>query len=203
MPAPHPPGFYARSAEDVARDLLGDIVVSTVDGVRTSGRIVEAEAYIGPEDDASHAAARIGRTQRNGAMYGPPGLAYVYLIYGMYWCLNTVTTREDFPAAVLIRALEPLEGTETMRARRAGRSDRDLARGPGRLCQALGINGALNAHFLDREPLVILPGEPVRDIVATPRIGITRAADWPLRFIEAGSPWVSSAGTRPAPRRRR
>src|SRR5207253_9005206 len=113
-----PRSFYRRSAEQVARDLLGAVLISTVGAKRTSGRIVEAEAYIGPDDDASHAAARIGRTSRNETMFGHAGLAYVYRIYGTHWCLNAVTGPVGFPAAVLIRALEPLTGLAVMRARR-------------------------------------------------------------------------------------
>lgn len=172
-------------------------LVSRVGGVETVGRIVETEAYVGPHDDASHAAARIGRTARNASMYGTPGTAYVYRIYGIHWCLNIVTDANDYPAAVLIRALEPLEGLEHMRRRRA-RSDRPIAdrglcSGPGRLADALGVTGMLDAHPLDRVPLWLREGDPVpaSRIVAGPRIGVTRAVDWPLRFCEGGSPWLS------------
>jgi DNA-3-methyladenine glycosylase len=189
--------WYARPAENVARDLLGAVIVSSVDGLVTAGRIVETEAYIGPHDDASHAAERIGRTQRNDAMFGTPGIAYVYRIYGIHWCLNVVTDRIDYPAAVLIRAIEPVEGIEHMRARRsAGQKqlpDRALTSGPGKLAAALGITGHLNAHMLDRAPLRITAGRRIPDemTVTGPRVGITRAADWPLRFWEKGSGWVS------------
>ncbi|NJD09135.1 MAG: DNA-3-methyladenine glycosylase [Gemmatimonadetes bacterium] len=191
------PGFFARPAEVVARDLLGCVLFSAIDGVRTSGRIVETEAYIGPHDPASHAAERIGRTVRNQAMYGPPGMAYVYRSYGVHWCLNAVTDRQDYPAAVLIRALEPQEGLETMRARRWGSGrvapDRELCRGPGRLTAALAITGALAGHPLARMPLWIEPGAGLSaaDVACGPRIGIAQAADWPLRFWQRGSPWVS------------
>lgn len=173
------------------------VLVSTVGGVETAGRIVETEAYIGPHDDASHAAARIGRTARNGSMFGAPGIAYVYRIYGMHWCLNIVTDEIDFPAAVLLRALEPLHGLDVMRARRhAGQKhlpDTALASGPGRLAAALGITGDHDGHPLQREPLLITAATPVaaESITAGPRVGITRAADWPLRFREAGSAWTS------------
>jgi DNA-3-methyladenine glycosylase len=189
--------WYARPAETVARELLGTIIISTIGGMETAARIVETEAYIGPHDDASHAAERIGRTSRNEAMYGAPGSAYVYRIYGIHWCLNVVTDRVDFPAAVLIRAVEPIDGIEHMRARRtAGQKhlpDSALTSGPGRLAQALGIDGALNGHVLDRPPLHVAAGAPLAaDAVACgPRIGITRAADWPLRFWEKGGRWVS------------
>lgn len=195
---PLPAAFYERGAEEVARDLLGAVIVSDVGGLRTAGRIVETEAYLGARDPASHAAERIGRTARNESMFGPGGIAYVYFIYGMHWCLNAVTGERDVASAVLIRALEPVEGLEVMRERRALRSgrgprDRDLARGPARLAEALGITGALDGHDLARPPLVIAQGQPVSDeeVAVGPRIGITRAADWPLRFYLEGSPWVS------------
>jgi DNA-3-methyladenine glycosylase len=183
--------------------LLGKVIVSTIGDERCAVRIVETEAYTGPEDDASHAAARIGRTLRNRAMFGPPGIAYVYRIYGIHWCLNVVTDAVDHPAAVLIRAAEPLEGLETLRARRPGRPDRDLLRGPGNLCAALGITGEHDHHPFDRPPLVILDGEFVsgRAVETGGRIGVSRAADLPLRFWIRGSPWVSR--TRPTPTTRR
>lgn len=188
--------FYARPAETVARDLLGRVLVSTIGGTEVRGRIVETEAYVGPHDDASHAAARIGRTARNDVMFGEPGVAYVYRIYGVHWCLNAVTDMEGFPAAVLIRALEPVQGMAVMRRRRGAAPaspDRALASGPGKLAAALAITGEHNGHPLDRSPLWITPGEPLAPtaIVAGPRIGITRAADLPLRFHERGSPWIS------------
>ncbi len=172
--------------------LIGKLIRSTLGGRETAGRIVETEAYTGPDDPACHAAARIGRTPRNQAMYGPPGTAYVFLSYGIHWCLNAVTDSEGYPAAVLIRALEPVAGLKTMRERR-GVPDRDLARGPGRLTQALDITGALDAHPLDAPPLTIHDAPAVKPdaILAAPRIGITRAADWPLRFTLRGSPWIS------------
>jgi DNA-3-methyladenine glycosylase len=191
--------WYARPAEVVARELLGAVIISTIDNVETAGRIVETEAYIGPHDDASHAAARIGRTRRNDAMYGVPGSAYVYRIYGIHWCLNVVTDRVDFPAAVLIRAIAPVHGIDHMHARRSrGHTrlpDSALASGPGRLAAALGITGVHNAHPLDRLPLCIVAGARMDDaaIGCGPRIGITRAADWPLRFWESGSAWISRA----------
>jgi DNA-3-methyladenine glycosylase len=189
--------FFARPAPIVARELLGALIVSTVGGRRAVGRIVETEAYTGPEDPASHAAERIGRTRRNQTMFGPPGRAYVYRIYGVHWCLNAVTDREGHPGAVLIRAAEPLAGLGIMRTRRfGGRPGRDnlLASGPGRLAQALGVTGALDGHRLDRGPLRLCAGEPLPDaaVGAGPRIGISRAADWPLRFFELGNPHVSA-----------
>lgn len=200
---PLPPAFYARAADEVARGLLGAVLVSTTGGALTSGRIVETEAYMGPHDPASHAAERVGRTARNAAMFGPPGIAYVYRIYGLHWCLNAVTGEEGYPAAVLIRALEPLDGIDVMLRRRglgaaaggAGRRrrDRTLTSGPARLAEALAIDGALNGHPLQAPPLVLAEHEPVdeAEIETAPRIGVTRAADWPLRFFIRDNPWVS------------
>jgi DNA-3-methyladenine glycosylase len=129
-------------------------------------------------------------------MFGPPGIAYVYRIYGVHWCLNVVTGATGDPAAVLIRAVEPLAGLDVMRARRGARtlpSDRDLARGPGRLAEALGITGALDRHTLQQPPLWVATGEPLAParVGVGPRIGVTRAVDWELRFFEKGSRWVS------------
>jgi DNA-3-methyladenine glycosylase len=188
--------FFARPAEIVARELLGMTLVSTIGGRQTAGRIVETEAYVGPHDDASHAAARIGRTPRNDVMFKEPGLAYVYRIYGVHWCLNAVTDRVEFPAAVLIRAIEPIVGLIEMRRRRGldpSAPDRMIASGPGKLAASLGITGDHNEHPLDRSPLWIEQGVSIakKDVVAGPRIGITKAADWPLRFHEKNSPWVS------------
>jgi DNA-3-methyladenine glycosylase len=190
--APLPRAFYARPAQEVAPLLIGKLIRSSIGGVVTAGRIVETEAYTGPDDPASHAAERIGRTLRNDAMFGAPGTAYVFRSYGIHWCLNAVTDREDFPAAVLIRALEPVLGMDAMRDRR-GVGDRDLARGPGRLAQALGITAELDGHPLHLPPLAILDAPRVRpeSIVHGGRIGISQAADWPLRFTLRDSPWLS------------
>ncbi len=183
--------FFARGVEAVARGLLGARLVSTVGGITTAGVIVETEAYRGGDDPASHAATRVGRTDRNAAMFGPPGRAYVYRIYGMHWCVNVVTGQEDEPQAVLLRALDPLVGREEM-ARRRGRADA-LASGPGRLCQALSITGSLYGHDLRRPPLVIRAGWSVLDsqVGVSGRIGVRAAADWPLRFFVRGNPSVS------------
>lgn len=187
------PQFYARPAPDVARDLLGCVLRREGpdgDGI-VAGRIVETEAYTGLDDPASHAAARIGRTARNDPLFGPPGTAYVHLNYGIHWCLNAVTGSEGEPAGVLIRALEPLEGLERMRARRDGRPE--LTNGPGRLTQALAIGPGLQRHPLDRRPLCILRGEPVADVHVgrSARIGISRAVDLPYRFTDVRSAWLS------------
>jgi DNA-3-methyladenine glycosylase len=190
--APLPPEFYSRPARDVAPALIGHYLVSTVGGGRTVGRIVETEAYTGPDDPASHAAERIGRTARNAAMFGPPGTAYVYRSYGIHWCLNAVTDAIDHPGAVLIRALEPVEGLDLMRARR-GAKDRDLARGPGRLTEALAITGDLDGHSLQDPPLLLCGGVSPHpgNIEVGPRIGISRAVERPLRFTLAGSRYLS------------
>jgi DNA-3-methyladenine glycosylase len=176
----------------VARRLLGQVVVSELGGRRTAGRIVEVEAYVGPDDPASHAfGAR--RTPRCEVMYGPPGRAYVYFTYGMHWCLNAVTEGEGFPAAVLIRAHEPLEGLDLMRRRRGDVADAVLCAGPARLCQALGITGKENGAPLQTGRLRILgsPGRSRERVLVTSRIGVSAGADLPLRFVVAGSPWAS------------
>ena len=170
--------FYARPTEEVARGLLGRILVSDVGGRRhrTAGRIVEVEAYVGPHDPACHAYGH-RRTARTEPLYGPPGTAYVYFTYGMHWCLNAVTE-------------EPVAGLDTMRERRG---KEPLCAGPARLCEALGVTGALNGISLQRGQLRIVDGPAPRKsaIVTGPRIGITQAADWPLRFYLKDSPWVS------------
>lgn len=184
--------FYDRDTEIVARQMLGAVLECESDGGRASGIIVETEAYVGEHDAACHAAA--GRTRRTEPLYGPPGNAYVYFIYGMHWCVNAVTRAEDLPSAVLIRALEPLEGLPLMRRRRPrARSDLELTNGPGKLCAALGIDSRMNGVPLQRRPLVIRAGASVadRDVTITPRIGITQAADWPLRYFVRDNLFVS------------
>lgn len=187
-----PASFYARPTPEVARRLLGHILVSRIGGRRVAGRIVETEAYIGPDDPACHGyGAR--RTRRNASLFGAPGTAYVYFTYGMHWCLNAVTEAVGFPAAVLIRALEPLAGVATMRRRRGGVGEGQLCSGPARLCEALGVTGRHDGGSLQRGVLRIVrrhAGQRL-DIMVTPRIGITRAVDWPLRFLIKDSPWVS------------
>jgi DNA-3-methyladenine glycosylase len=187
--------FYDGPAEKVARELLGAYLVSDVGGGRCVGRIVETEAYPGPHDPASHAARSIGRTARNDPMFGPAGTAYVHLNFGIHWCLNAVVGAEGYPAAVLIRAAEPVSGLEVMRERRTGRNDRELMSGPGRLTQALGIGPNLQRHRLSDAPLVICWGERLPDdrIVRTTRIGISRGADREWRYCDVTSPWLSRA----------
>lgn len=179
--------FFLRPTLEVARDLLGRRLVRLLEGERLAGRISEVEAYVGEDDLASHAA--MGLTARNRPMYGPGGLAYVYLIYGMHHCLNVVTEGEGFPAAVLIRAMEPLEGTATMQANRGGQPQRALTNGPGKLCQALAIDRRLNSHDLTAGvELWLERGEPApaRAIVTTPRVNVggdQRARAIPWRFV--------------------
>jgi DNA-3-methyladenine glycosylase len=185
---PLPAAFYSRDTEVVARELLGAVLECTARGARCRGRIVEAEAYTGEEDLACHAAA--GRTARTELLYGPPGRAYVYFIYGMHWCVNAVTRRAGLPSAVLIRAVEPIEGIEVMRRRRRGRPDRELTNGPGKLCEAFGISGPRHhGASLVTSPLKVREGDwiPDQDVEVTPRIGITRAAERPLRWIVRSS----------------
>ena len=136
----------------------------------------------------------VGRTARTEHLYGPPGISYVYFIYGMYWCFNAVTREAGLPSAVLVRALEPLDGIALMHQRRPRiKNDVDLTNGPGKLCTALGITGAMTGKSLQRKPLVIREGAPLAndDIQVTTRIGITKSADWPLRWIIRGNRFVS------------
>ena len=188
-------GFYARETLIVARQLLGQRLVRILNGQRLSGCIVEVEAYIGQGDQACHAAR--GLTPRTAVMFGPPGQAYVYLIYGLHHCLNVVTEREGFPAAVLIRALEPLEGLSVMRSHRAGRLDHELTNGPGKLCQAMGITRKMNsADLVSGDVLFIEEGAPVPDatVQTTPRIGVRgdeQALTAPWRFFIRDSPFRS------------
>ena len=176
--------FFARSVHDVAPDLIG--VTLLVDGV--GGRIVEVEAY-DHEDPASHGFR--GRTDRNASMFGPPGHAYVYRSYGIHWCLNFVCEEVGVANAVLLRALEPTRGLEQMRARRGLEDERLLCSGPGRLCQALGVTREHDGLALDRPPFELLAGDSPVDVVNGPRIGITRAAELPWRYAEAGSRFLS------------
>lgn len=192
-----PASFYRRETELVARDLLGCILEYKTPEGTASGLIVETEAYLGEHDEACHAAA--GRTARTAPLYGKPGTSYVYFIYGMYWCFNAVTRDEGLPSAVLVRALEPLAGIPLMRRRRPhAKTDRDLTNGPGKLCGALGIGREANELSLQRGPLVIRRGREFseKEVRVTPRIGITRSVDWPLRWIVAGNPYVSGGRAR-------
>ena len=183
-----PRDFYARPATEVSRDCLGKILVHG----KTAGRIVETEAYLGVDDRAAHAWR--GITDRTRIMFGPPGHAYVYFIYGMYECLNFVAEEPGKAGCVLIRAVEPLAGIATMRRRRpSAHRMEDLASGPGKLTLALGITRKQNGADLTRGPLHVrrLADEPPFKIEVTPRIGIKHCADWPLRFLIAGNRFVS------------
>jgi DNA-3-methyladenine glycosylase len=187
--------FFARHTVVVARDLIGCLLVHDSEDDRTVGRIVEAEAY-GREDPGSH--ANRGQTPRNSPMFEEPGHAYVYFTYGMHFCLNAVAHTPGVPGAVLLRAVEPLEGIELMRARRGSVRDRDLARGPGRLTQAFGLHRDHNRLDLTRPPLYVCAGEryPEGAVAAGPRIGLGSTQDgraW--RFHVTGSPWVSKGPT--------
>lgn len=175
-----PTSFFDRPVLDVARDLIGTTLL--VDGV--GGPLVEVEAY-DQTDPASHSFN--GPTPRNAAMFGPPGHAYVYKIYGIHWCLNFVCQPGS---AVLIRALEPTHGTHLMAERRGGLPARQLCSGPGKLCQALGVTIAQNGLPLDAPPFELLPGE-ASEIHAGPRIGITKGVDTPWRFVARHSPFLS------------
>jgi DNA-3-methyladenine glycosylase len=178
-----PRSFYDRNTIDVARELLGKYLVLRSGGEERIGRIVETEAYLGPHDLAAHSAR--GRTARTEVMFGPPGHAYVYLIYGMHWCMNVVTEGEGHASAVLLRALEPVHGLD-------GRSQ-----GPGLLCRAIGIDRRLNGHDLCSAEFHITEPDRVHprlSIVRRPRIGVDYAGHWArrlLRFYVRGNAWVS------------
>lgn len=178
------PADFDGDSHIVAQQLIGAVLL--VDGV--GGRIVETEAY-DREDPASHSYS--GPTPRNQAMFGPPGRAYVYRSYGIHWCLNFVCREEGHGAGVLIRAIEPLQGLETMRERRGLADEKLLCAGPGRVGQALGIVHAFNGMRLDRAPFKVVAREGPMDIVTGPRIGISKAADVPWRFGLAHSPFLS------------
>jgi DNA-3-methyladenine glycosylase len=183
------PAFFARSVHQVAPELVGAQLY--VDGV--GGAIVEVEAY-DHEDPAAHGYR--GRTERNASMFGPPGRAYVYRSYGVHWCLNFVCGPEGEASAVLVRALEPLAGLDTMRERRGVERDRLLCSGPGRLCQALALTRAHDGLRLDKAPFELRERSRGPALAAGPRIGITKAAELPWRYGLAGSPFLS----RPFPR---
>jgi DNA-3-methyladenine glycosylase len=178
--------FYVRGAEAVARDLLGAVIVHG----ECAGRIVETEAYLGVDDLAAHSAR--GITPRTQVIFGEPGHAYVYLIYGIYECLNLVCEPAGSAGCVLIRALEPLAGVERMRERRGKDRLLDLMSGPGKLTQAMGITRAHNGADVTRGALTVHRGNgPSFNVRVTPRIGIRHCADWPLRFLIDGNAYVS------------
>jgi DNA-3-methyladenine glycosylase len=184
--------FYARDSVTVARSLLGCLLChETPSGIR-AGRIVEVEAYLGATDLAAHAAR--GLTPRTRVLFGPPGHAYVYLIYGMYECLNLVAEPDGTPGCVLIRALEPVTGLAAMRhARPTARRLEELCAGPGRLTIAMAISRRHNGIDVTRGELTVRlpPLPPSEEIATSPRIGIRHCADWPLRFFLRGNPFLS------------
>ncbi len=189
-----PVGFFRRDVATVARELLGTTLVTEFRGCRTAGRIVEVEAYLGAEDPASHA-YRFRRHAHNGSLYLDPGTWYVYLSYGVHWCANLVAGTPAQGGAVLLRAIEPTEGQTAMMRRRKQKELEALGSGPGRLCQALGITRA-RLDGIPMEQSLARVGLTESDIsseeiLVTPRIGITKAADWPLRFVLKQSPWAS------------
>jgi DNA-3-methyladenine glycosylase len=180
--------FFERPAVNVARNLLGCVLLHG----DTAGMIVETEAYLGIDDFAAHASR--GKTERTKVLFGPAGRAYVYFSYGMHECLNVVADREGTPGCVLIRALDPLSGLQKMYQRRRWEGTKTgLANGPGKLTQALAITRQHYGQRLDRGDLTVRKWRdpPAFDIGVTPRIGITKCADWPLRFIWAGHPCLS------------
>ena len=177
MDAILPRAFYERPATDVARSLLGKVL----EHGETAGIIIETEAYLGENDEAAHSFR--GITPRTRVIFGPPGHAYVYFIYGMHECLNIVAEPEGIAGCVLIRAIEPVRGIELMRERRHALRDRDLASGPGKLTQAMGITRALNGADVTHGPLVVRNAKVRGKVEVTPRIGITKCTDLPLRFL--------------------
>jgi DNA-3-methyladenine glycosylase len=195
-----PRSFYAHDTIDVAKDLLGKTLVREMPAGRTSVMIVETEAYVGPHDKACHASR--GMTDRNRVMFGEPGHAYVYFIYGMYHCLNLVTERDGYPAAVLIRAGKPLEGVDLMWGRRKkAKKLADLTSGPGRLCMALDIDRTLNgADLCKKGPLYVEDAKcEAFGTVSCRRIGVDYAAEYrdrPWRFYIKNSPYVSITAER-------
>ncbi|MBN1373506.1 MAG: DNA-3-methyladenine glycosylase [Anaerolineaceae bacterium] len=186
--------FFARPTLEVARGLLGMRLVRSLNGARLSGWIVETEAYIGETDLACH--ARAGKTPRTAVMYGPPGRAYIYFTYGMHWLLNAVTEAEGFPAAVLLRAIQSVEGLEEMSARRAGVPPARWTDGPGKLCRALGLDGQQNGiNLCDPSGELYIeagPGVPDNEVLIGPRVGIQSTPE-PWR----STPWRFRTQIRP------
>jgi DNA-3-methyladenine glycosylase len=204
--------FYQRPTLAVVRDVLGARLVRVErGGLRSSGLIIEAEAYIGPDDLGCH--ARAGRTARNASMWGPAGHAYVYFTYGMHWCLNIVTESDGFPAAVLLRALLPTEGLSRMRRRRGAAGENDLTGGPARLCQALGIDRRFDSHDLCAPHATLFLESGLRfadeDVTTSPRIGLDGVPEpWrsePWRFLVRPSALTGlqpAVNTQPSRRKR-
>lgn len=198
---PLPRSFYARPVLTVARALVGTYLVHEQAGARMAGRVVETEAYRGPEDRAAHSYGG-RRTARTEVMFGPAGYAYLFLVYGLHWQFNVVTGRVGEPEAVLIRALEPVEGVGSMALRRGkSRAARELTNGPGKLCQAMGIDGSAYGRDLTSGSLAVCSGPTrQRSIGRSPRIGVAYAGAWakrPWRFCDDLSPYVSRPSAPP------
>ena len=200
--APLTSGFFDRNTETVARDLLGKILISRVDGMEAGGRIVETEAYLGSDDPGSHAATK-GITSRNAPMYGEPGTVYVYLTYGVHHMVNLVCEAEGVAGAVLVRAIEPLVGVDVMTRRRTNRPVSEIANGPGKVAAALGVDLDDNGTRLGSGRLTVCDSSALQpeEVVTSGRIGLSSGHDLPLRFYVAGSANVSKG--RPGPVRRR
>lgn len=179
---PLPASFFRRPSEVVALDLLGTILITRRRGVVTAGRIVETEAYLGADDPASHAFG-LRRNRRNRSVYAPPGTWYIYLSYGIHWCSDLTALGKAPGCAVLLRAVEPIAGLPVIRRRRGGVADRRLADGPGKLSQALGITRALDGTPMAGSWAVVVGGQAPAGLEVTGRIGISKAVDWPLRFL--------------------
>lgn len=193
-----PRAFFARPAPEVAPALVGMLLCRPDEGL--VARIVEVEAYTG-DDPACHAYRH--RTPRNDPLWGPAGHAYVYRSYGVHWCFNVATGHDGWPQGCLVRAAEPLDGLDRMRRRRAAASDRELLRGPAKLCAAFDLTGASSGADLCADGAIVVFGDDgTRPTVeAGPRVGVSQAADWPWRWSVAGSPWVSAYRRSPrAPR---
>jgi len=185
--------IFRQPTEEIARDLLGKYLCRESQEGLVCGRIVETEAYLSEDDPACHSSQ--GMTMRNASMFGSAGNAYIYFIYGKYYCFNVVTGAEGTGEAVLIRAIEPVVGLDLMKQRRGfDRGRYQLASGPGKLCQAFAIDKALDGHDLQKKPLYLAADKTVNSrmqIMSTPRIGITSAQDRLLRFIVSGSKYLS------------
>ncbi|MCE5192060.1 MAG: DNA-3-methyladenine glycosylase [Actinomycetia bacterium] len=197
-----PREFFARGTVDVARELLGKVLVSRTQDTVTGGRIVEVEAYLGADDAGSHAATR-GITRRNAVMYGPPGRAYVYFTYGNHHMLNLVTEAEGVAGAVLVRAIEPQIGIDAMIARRRGVQVARLCDGPGKLASALGITLADNGIELSSGRIDVLDAPaPHESVIHSGRVGLSVGHELQLRFYLAGNGYVSNGRIGPRPRHR-
>ncbi|OGC78404.1 MAG: hypothetical protein A2145_01770 [candidate division Zixibacteria bacterium RBG_16_40_9] len=182
--------FFAQPTLRVAQELLGKCLILKHNGTVFSGKIVETEAYVGKDDPASHAYGRI--TPRNQIMYGPPGYAYIYFVYGNHYCLNFVTERKGFPAAVLIRAVEPQEGIVVMQKNRKSQNLKNLSNGPGKLCQALGINREFNGSDITADRFFVEDrGEKIQRIVSSERIGVQKGRSKKWRFYLENNEFVS------------